>query len=73
MRADDKSTSSISTLTTRLTTMEVQYQQISGDVQDIKNLLAVLARSSNTHSIQDEAPTNDKSAGRNTRSTGEGS
>ena len=73
MRNDDKSTSSISTLTTRLTTMEVQYQQISGDVQDIKNLLAVLARSSNQHSVQDEAPTNGKNAGRSPPSTGEGS
>ena len=29
---DDKPTSSISTHTTRLMTMEVQYQQITGDV-----------------------------------------
>ena len=57
MPTDDKSTSSISTLTTRLITaiMEVQYQQITGDVQDIKNLLAVLSRSSNQHLVQDEA------------------
>ena len=72
-RPDDKSTSSVSTLTTRLTTMEVQYQQISGDVQDIKNLLAVLASSSTNHSKQDEAPMNDKDAGRRSTSTGEGS
>ena len=72
-RTDDKSTSSISTLTTRLTTMEVQYQQISGDVQDIKNLLGVLARSSTSHSVQDEAPTNGISAGQSQSLTGEGS
>ena len=72
-RNDDKSTSSISTLTTRLTTMEVQYQQISGDVQDIKNLLAVLARSSTSHSAQDEAPTNGSNAGQSQASTGDGS
>ena len=68
-KSDDKSTGSISTLTTRLTTMEVQYQQISGDVQDIKNMLAVLAKSS-THSVQDEPPTNGNSAGRRPPSTG---
>ena len=73
MRTDERSTGSISTLTTRLTTMEVQYQQISGDVQDIKNLLAVLARSSTTHSVQDEAPTNDANAGRRSSLSGEGS
>ena len=72
-RTDDKSTGSISTLTTRLTTMEVQYQQISGDVQDIKNLLAVLARSSAQHSVQDEVPTNGSSAGRSSSLSGEGS
>ena len=72
-KADDKSTGSVSTLTTRLTTMEVQYQQISGDVQDIKNMLAVLARSPTQHSVQDEAPTNDKSAGQGSTLTGEGS
>ena len=72
-QADDKSLSSISTLTTRLTTMEGQYQQISGDVQDIKNLLAVLARTNNHHSAQDEEPTDGKYAGRNKLSTGEGS
>ena len=73
MRADDRSTDSISTLTTRPTTMEVQYQQISGDVQDIKNLLAVLARSSAQHSVQDETPTNAPNAGRSSTSAGEGS
>ena len=73
MQHDENSTSSISTLTTRLTTMEVQYQQITGDVQDIKNLLAVLARSSSQHSEQDEAPTNVNNAGRRSSSTGEGS
>ena len=72
-RTDDKSTSSISTLTTRLTTMEVQYQQISGDVQDIKNLLAVLARSSTSHSERDEVPTNGRNAGQSHSLTGEGS
>ena len=71
VRSDDQSTSSISTLTTRLTTMETQYQQISGDVQDIKNLLAVLARTTTNHSSQDEALPNDKSAGRSQTSTGE--
>ena len=73
MRSDEKSSSSISTLTTRLTTMETQYQQISGDVQDIKNLLAVIARTSTNHSNQDEAPTDDTNAGRSAALTGEGS
>jgi hypothetical protein len=72
-RNDDKSTSTVSTLTTRLTTMEVQYQQISGDVQDIKNLLAVLAKSSTQHSAQDEAPTNANNAGQSSSLAGEGS
>ena len=70
---DDRSSSSISTLTTRLTAMEGQYKQITGDVQDIKNLLAVLARTSTFHSTQDEAPTNEVDAGRGTYPTGEGS
>ena len=72
-RNDDKSTSTVSTLTTRLTTMEVQYQQISGDVQDIKNLLAVLAKSSTQHSTQDEVPTNAKNVGQSSTLAGEGS
>ena len=53
--------------------MEVQYQQITGDVQDIKNLLAVLARTTTPHSVQDEAPTDVSDAGRSHTSTGKGS
>ena len=68
---DDASLGSISTLTTRLTTMETQYKQISGAVQDIKSMLAGLAKS-NYHSAQDEPPSNVK-AGQGFASTGGGS
>ena len=71
--SDDRSSSSISTLTTRLTAMEGQYKQITGDVQDIKNLLAVLARTSTFHSTQDETPTNADNAGRGSDPAGESS
>ena len=66
---DDASLGSISTLTTRLTTMESQYIQISGAVQDIKTMLAGLAQA-NHHSAQDESPTNATTAGRGQPSTG---
>ena len=69
---DDMSMGSISTLTTRLTTMESQYQQISGAVQDIKSMLAGLAKSSH-HSAQDEPPSNATTAGRSSTATGGGS
>lgn len=69
---DDASTGSISTLTTRLTTMEAQYNQISGAVQDIKTMLAGLAQATN-HSNKDEPPTNVPTAGRGPPSTGGGS
>ena len=69
---DDVSTSSILTLTTRLTTMETQYSQISGDVQDIKSMLASLATATN-HSNRDEPPTNASSAGQGPSLTGGGS
>lgn len=72
-QSDDRSSTSISTLTTRLTTMEGQYKQITGDVQDIKNLLAVVARTSKLHSAQDESPTNEDNAGRGPATTGEDS
>ena len=66
---DDTSTGSISTLTTRLTTMETQYNHISGAVQDIKAMLAGLAQA-NYHSKQVESPTNVTTAGRGSTSTG---
>lgn len=69
---DDTSTGSISTLTTRLTTMETQYNQISGAVQDIKTMLAGLAQSS-YHSTKDGPPTNAATAGRGSTTTGGGS
>ena len=69
---DDLSVGSISTLTTRITTMESQYNQISGAVQDIKTMLAGLAKST-THSQQVEQPANATRAGRGQSSTGSGS
>ena len=69
---DDASTGSISTLTTRLTTMETQYNQISGAVQDIKAMLAGLAQA-HSHSNKDESPTNVPTAGRGPPTTGGGS
>ena len=65
---DDVSTGSISTLTTRLTTMESQYNQLSGAVMDIKSMLASLAQSH--HSNQVESPTNVPKAGRGHPSAG---
>ena len=52
--------------------METQYQQISSDVQDIKNLLAVLSRTSTQHSTQDESPMSAKDAGQSSALAGEG-
>ena len=69
---DDASIGSISTLTTRLTTMESQYQQISGAVQDIRTMLAGLAQTSH-HSNQDEPPTNATTAGQSSPLAGGGS
>ena len=69
---DDASTSSISTLTTRLTTMETQYRHISGDVQDIKTMLVGLAQANN-HSTRVGPPTNATTAGRGSPSAGSGS
>ena len=69
---DEASIGSISTLTTRLTTMETQYNQISGAVQDIKSMLAHLAQA-NHHSVQDEPPMNATTAGRGFPPTGGGS
>ena len=69
---DDASIGSISTLTTRLTTMESQYNQISGAVQDIKSMLAGLAKST-YHSHQAESPADADTAGRGNPSTGGGS
>ena len=69
---DEASLGSISTLTTRLNTMEQQYNQISGAVQDIKLMLVGLAQS-NTRSTQDESPMNESFAGRGPTSTGAGS
>ena len=69
---DEASTDSISTLTTRLTTMETQYNQISGAVQDIKTMLAGLAQAQN-HSNKDEPPTNVANAGRGNPPTGSSS
>ena len=69
---DDASIGSISTLTTRLTTMEAQYNQISGAVQDIKTMLAGLAQATH-HSKQYGHPTNATTAGRGLPPTGGGS
>ena len=68
---EDASLGSISTLTTRLTTMETQYNQISGAVQDIKQMLAGLAQATN-HSHKDKPPMNDGTAGRGSPRTGSG-
>ena len=68
---DDASTGSVSTLTTRLTTMETQYNQLSGAVQDIKTMLAGLAKAT-YHSGQDEPPTNVQ-ASQGSAPTGSGS
>ena len=67
---DDASVGSISTLTTRLTTMESQYNQISGAVQDIKSMLAGLAQS-NYSSHQAKSPANDDTAGRDHSAAGD--
>ena len=64
---EDASLGSISTLTTRLTTMEMQYNQISGAVQDIKTILAGLAQATH-HSHKDKPPMNDGTAGRGSSS-----
>ena len=69
---DDASIGTISTLTSRLTTMETQYNQISGAVQDIKSMLVGLAQATH-HSTQVEPPTDATTAGRGTPSTGGGS
>ena len=69
---DEASVGSISTLTTRLTTMETQYQQISGAVQDIKSMLAGLAKATH-HSAQGEPPSNAAKAGQGNSLTGGGS
>ena len=69
---DDASVGSISTLTTRLTTMEAQYNQISGAVQDIKSMLAGLAQV-NHRSPQDEPPSNAAKAGQSQTLAGGGS
>ena len=69
---DEASVGSISTLTTRITTMESQYNQISGAVQDIKSMLVGLAKSTN-HAHQDEPPADVPMAGRGPPSTGNGS
>ena len=67
---DDVSVGSISTLTTRLTTMETQYNQISGAVQDIKTMLAGLAQS-NYNSHQAKSPADVDTAGRGNSSAGD--
>lgn len=69
---DDTSLGSISTLTTRITAMETQYQHISGAVQDIKTMLVGLTQVNN-RSTKEGQPTNENDAGQGSSLTGNGS
>ena len=51
--SDDRSTGSVSTLNTRITSMEGQFQQLSGTMEHIKQMLTLIA---STRATQDEDP-----------------
>ena len=57
---DDRSTSSVSTLNTRITAMEGQFQQLSGTMEHIKDMLNLIA---NPRQQKDGDPKSAGSAG----------
>ena len=58
--SDDRSTGSVSTLHTRLTSIEGQYQELSGTMEQIKHMLNLIA---NPRTTQDGDPRSLDSAG----------
>ena len=58
--SEDRSTGSVSTLNTRITSMESQFQQLSGTMEHIKDMLNLIA---NPRPQQDGDPTSSGSAG----------
>ena len=46
--ADDRSTGSVSTLNTRINSIEGQFQELSGTMEHIKNMLTILANPTTT-------------------------
>jgi hypothetical protein len=51
----------VSTLNTRITSIEGQFQELSGTMEHIKNMLSLIAT---TKTTQDEDPRSGNSAGR---------
>ena len=58
--SDDRSMGSVSTLNTRITSMEAQFQQLSGTMEHIKQMLTIIAKPTAT---QDEDPRQSDVAG----------